>query len=98
MCTGGSQGQKRARSGSLADIYENGESAASLILQRGADGNGKGFGMGHGGILKTEVIAVDYDDDNRSVKSSDMGSNEADTVQDIELQQVVPVYIRKNML
>lgn len=93
VCTGGSQNQKG--SGSLANIYENGESATSLILQPSPASDGKGFGLEHGGILKTEIITVNYD--TRSVRSSNTASNE-DTVQDIELQQVAPTYIKKNPL
>ncbi|ROV91508.1 hypothetical protein VMCG_09430 [Cytospora schulzeri] len=94
ICTSTSQKQKR--SGSLANIYENGESVTSLILQPSPASDGKEFGLEHGGILKTDVITVNYD--TRSVKSSNTGSNGGDTIQDIELQQVAPTYIRKKPL
>lgn len=95
ICTSTSQKQKG--SGSLANIYENGESATSLILQPSPASDGKEFGLEHGGILKTEIITVNYD--TRSVKSGNTArSSGPDTLQGIELQQVAPTYVRKKPL
>lgn len=95
ICTSTSQKQKGM--GSLADIYENSDSVTSLIVQQPSpSSDGKEFGLEHGGILKTDIITVNYD--TRSDKSSNAGSNGAETLQDIELQQVAPTYNRQKPL
>lgn len=96
ICTSASQKQQKGL-GSLANIYENGDSVTSLIVQQPSpSSDGKEFGLEHGGILKTDIITVNYD--TRSDKSSNAGSNGAETLQDIELQQVAPTYIRQKPL
>lgn len=92
ICTSTSQKQKG--SGALSNIYENGESVASLIIES-SNPDIKDFGLEHGGILKTEVITVNYD--TRSQRSN-AESNGTDTLQDIELQQISPNYVRGKSL
>lgn len=94
MCTSAPQRQKSP--GALANIYEQGESATSLIMQSPhTSSEGKDFGMEHGGILKTEVITVNYD---ARSQTSNTASNGTDTMHEIELQQVSPTYGRGKSL
>ncbi|KUI55848.1 hypothetical protein VP1G_03182 [Cytospora mali] len=86
ICT--STSQKEKGTGALANIYENGESVTSLIVPSPPT-DGKDFGLEHGGILKTDIITVNYD-----TRSERSGSNRPEILQEIELQQVAPSYIR----
>lgn len=79
--------RNKGGSGNLASISENGESVSSLAM---TFKNSLERDQGHGGIMKTEEITVDYDRRSRHEESGKMEN----AAFGFELEEVPPAFVR----